>query len=384
MKRLMTLILLCFVACKKVDIPPVNNGDPVFIVAATLEGDDLNLTAGENDYYLYTTYERDTQGVLSMIGTLRPENCIDCGPYLKMIIRELVASTTSSFDINDALPLGTYPFTGSVSDFEYHQMLQLNATPTIYQDDIVQSYTWTFDNELPDNFLANPLVEITDSMLSILVKLTTKTDAGCTSSIEKMIEFSGTGGGCSVGFDFGITFVQNQLHNQIMAAGSGNPPFTYQWSTGPVTPTILMINPQGSAFAEVCLTLDDAIGCQVTSCPSAKIFTSPAGDNEQYFCATDFTYDAFIDSVEISDAFQYGTVVIEYGDEAGTIFRSDLGNQLTDNFFTLDQIEDYDDNENDEKTKKLTFSTNIQLFDSNGVSKRLITNGSTFAIAHPD
>ena len=70
------LLLILLGACKKTKLPPPVEEDTVFSISATLEGRALDFVAGEEDYYLFTSYAKDDKDVFSFKG--RFEKLIDC------------------------------------------------------------------------------------------------------------------------------------------------------------------------------------------------------------------------------------------------------------------------------------------------------------------
>lgn len=63
-------------ACSKSEIPDSGSGDPVFWLNLNVEGGDSALfTAGKDQIYLYTAFNRDTSEVQVMSGTFADVNC---------------------------------------------------------------------------------------------------------------------------------------------------------------------------------------------------------------------------------------------------------------------------------------------------------------------
>ena len=48
-----SLIIFAIGGCKKVDLDEVPSGDPVFTTIAKLDGVQLNLVAGDDDFYMF-------------------------------------------------------------------------------------------------------------------------------------------------------------------------------------------------------------------------------------------------------------------------------------------------------------------------------------------
>ena len=111
-----SLIVFAFASCSKVDLDEVPSGDPVFTVNAELDGVDLNLIAGDDDFYMFSEYSKDTLGVYTMTGRLaKDSNCsAECEESLSFSIRSSYRDSLPSlpFDINEAIKI--------VNDFNYY------------------------------------------------------------------------------------------------------------------------------------------------------------------------------------------------------------------------------------------------------------------------
>ena len=106
-----SLIVFAFASCSKVDLDEVPSGDPVFMANAKLDGVDLNLVAGDDDFYMFSEYAKDNLDVYTMTGRFaKDSNCVaECEESLSFSIRSssVYSSPNTPFDINTALIEGT-------------------------------------------------------------------------------------------------------------------------------------------------------------------------------------------------------------------------------------------------------------------------------------
>ena len=74
--------------------------------------------------------------------------------------------------------------------------------------------------------------------------------------------------------------------------------------------------------------------------------------------------------------------MIQYTDSNGAVYRSDLQQQPNSNSFVITSVEDYENNENGDKTKKLHVSSNCILYNLNGNTLNFPFEG-VIAVAYP-
>ena len=141
---------------------------------------------------------------------------------------------------------------------------------------------------------------------------------------------------------------------------NGVAPYTYLWSNGDTTDTISE-NINGPFNAVYCVTITDAQGCADSICKQVNANQGSAPS----ICSAKFSYEKIFEP-GTSDTLQLNTVFIQYTDETGKVYRSDLNEQPNSSNFIINTVEDYELNENGDKTKKLDVSANCRLFDTNG------------------
>src|SRR5947207_14857 len=84
------LTLASIAGCKKEEYPapPPPPSPPTFYFNGSIDGKPLNIQAGENNYYMFTSYSLDS-GVYSFKGELRDKNCSsNCSNSLRIAIKD--------------------------------------------------------------------------------------------------------------------------------------------------------------------------------------------------------------------------------------------------------------------------------------------------------
>ncbi|TND00384.1 MAG: hypothetical protein FD123_4380, partial [Bacteroidetes bacterium] len=142
MNRFVKIVSLFFLAslvygCRKEE--PVNfTGTPVFYVNGTLNGSPLNLRAGENNYYMYSSYTSDVNSVYEFTGDMRTQWSNTNSPSsFKVTIRDYDQHNIVNTSIDSALQAGAYTFVSPPAG----TTINFTALP---QGDSVLNYNWTF------------------------------------------------------------------------------------------------------------------------------------------------------------------------------------------------------------------------------------------------
>jgi len=148
--------------------------------------------------------------------------------------------------------------------------------------------------------------------------------------------------------------------------------------TWPVSNALQVINAM--------VAVADAEGC--TAGAGYSTFWNPGVIGT--YCSARFSYQVTevmqVDSIPvvIQDSLQLSTMVVEYTDAAGKLFSSAFAPQSNANtYFEILSVEDYDDNENGEKTKKLSLRFACRLWNANGSFIELQNGEAVMGVAYP-
>jgi hypothetical protein len=372
------IFLLIIASCKPEELPPNDVGTPVFSVS----GSSVDITAGKNDFYLFTDYKKDADDVYSFIARFaKLSDCeSDCKEELLIEIRDAQqTSAASGVDIDNALTPGNYSY--KVSDpVSSGDSIVINliaepegSGPFSYEWEVVFDSTDTF-NSTSENVtltLANNA-----NIQSLDVCLMVADNNFCQMEYCNTIALSPNTSECQADFNvnYSPALLQLEANDTLL---SGTAPFTYLWDNGSTLQTVtLQIN--GPLNETYCVTVTDSTGCSDDIC---KEVTINQGGTVLTVCGSRFSYEKTIEPGG-NDSLQLSTVLIQYTDTDGTVYRSDYQEQSSSQFFAIEAIEDYENNENGDKTKKLTVSANCVLYDDNGVPFPFPFEG-VIAIAYP-
>lgn len=369
MKNFSLIILgvLAFWSCQKVALDDNTADTPVFKVQLNVDGEIVSMTAGDNDYYQFTEAVK-TDDYNENIGHLRQIDCdLECAPELKITFR--TSDNQNSFPPRrftyfsaqpsvltriratfDAFPSGTPPFE--------HQWLFEDGTQ-LTGAQVSYDFVPDFDQ---------------------VVKLTSMDSEGCVQESERNIMPSQQNAqfNCpdyrffidplldSAGFSNSIFLIP------ISSFGAPDSVMWQDGSTNLFFRTILSLAP-----IQYCATIFDFDGC-----PPVEICTEIADqdpNNNQFDnCIAQFTYQQDL-IFEPNDLTQLETVLIEYTDELGVTYSSALLPQ--DNAtFSVQQFEDYEDNENGQPTLKFEGDFTCKVASIDGDIKTITSEELSFAV----
>src|SRR4051812_48877512 len=136
--------LLFFAAsCKKEkysDVsPPVTS---VFYYQGIMDGESVNLKAGVNDYYMYSSYSQDANNVYNFLGEFKQTNCATCNDRIQFQFNDFQVSSPG---VAAAVNTSLIP--------AYYSLQVPGGAPTKYpvifisqpsNNDIAQTYSWSF------------------------------------------------------------------------------------------------------------------------------------------------------------------------------------------------------------------------------------------------
>ena len=392
MKRPFFYKILIFSAllasCQKIDVEPVD-GTPIFSAAAEVDGVSKNWQAGVEDYYMFTEFEKDANDVYVFTGRLQRDSCnAGCGESLTIRVRDFQQVLQGNPDIETALKPGVYFFKNETTD----SLAWVLDTSVFYQAGFDASasitptgtalFNWNFGGLGAATGLS-PAFDFAQLDQPVPVTLSmTSNNVGCSSSQTRIVQKTTPNANpCGVQI-----FVENDstgLGTIMTAVAEGTAPFAYSWSNGSVGQVIaLPFNQQPQAA----VTVTDALGSVSTS--SLSFFSNP-GSLPQY-CSAAFSYEVEevmeMDSMLVfipEDSLQFSKITIEYTDANGKLYRSNRQAQAGFSYFKILSTEDYDPNENGEKTKKLSIRFACRMWDGQGNFIEIKNGEAVIAVAYP-
>jgi len=114
------LLVLVFAgtACKKKQYPKsVSAEDNPFYMKLVVDGQALEINAGKNNYYMYSSIARDSSKIYSLVGEFKQSGCSTCPNSLRIqIVDSKTTTATTALDINSVLSLRDYHFVSGPAD----------------------------------------------------------------------------------------------------------------------------------------------------------------------------------------------------------------------------------------------------------------------------
>ena len=378
------LIVFAFVGCKKIDLNNVRSGDPVFYVDATLDGNQLNLVAGDIDFYMFSEFSKDNSDVYSLTGRFAKDvNCtFDCEESLSISIRSsYVTPNVSDFIIDEAI------VTNSLSPyFSSNEMIEVQGFSYSFSGAIVDTFavtsalfSWeiTEGNGVVINYVGETIGHNYFGTEDLKVRLNIFDNAtGCLSYFETTIPNGiNASSFCklfvennydSLGNLFWSPIFGNQMLNTFIWNGDStiNTPFEINPITLPNNVTLEAFNSDCNASMGICTFAQGAIS------PIFPQLEVNVQDTSRF------------EMINVGE--QFSAVIVEYEDSTGTYSSEFADNSDTSvNTFTITDIEDYDQNENGDNTKKLTIEYECILGKEGSGETKNISGTAEIAVAYP-
>ncbi|MEM7657257.1 MAG: PKD domain-containing protein [Bacteroidota bacterium] len=363
-------LLVLWGSCGEPTLPDEVIEQPVFYLAGQLGEGELSLTAGENDYYLHTDYQREPENLYSFRGVFSPTECLECPESLEIIFRDVqVSNEGASVDPSQSLATGAYLFyeeEGADGDFVYR--VAFSNESGIGNE----TFEWDFGDGTIGSGL-NPVHDYSDTtLIQTTVCLETVDASGCITEICNDITLEEAP--CKA--DFTHELWPNSTFVAFQNAATGQRPIDYRWDFGDGFGASLG-NP-GYSFPDtglftVCLTITDGAGCRSQICKNVAA--------DPVLCEHNFTYQ--VEKTSIPDPFQFGRVSVRWRDADGELFSSDLGEQGAEQFFQVLSSQAYQDNRAGDPTQQLAVSFDVLLYGENETLRLSQANG-VIAVAYPE
>lgn len=359
--------------CRKEE-PVSITGNPVFYVDGTLNGSPLQISAGVNNYYMYSSYSSDSSNVHVFTGDLRTDGSSTLSPLsLKVSLRDYATHGIQPNNIDSALYPGAFGFVppGTVASNSI-------AFTSVPQGDSVLSYSWSFGDNATST-LADPVHTYNaPGQYNVCLNINyLVNNQACSDSYCETITV-GTTPCMNVDFTATNIDVVNNFFNDsvyfVSSVTGGTPPYSYQWYFGDTasstTPVSVIHNYIYPAMYTVQLIVTDAQNCSVTR-------TKKIGTSQWSGCLTNFNWQPVPAS-----PLNLSQVVLSWTDAAGNSYSSDGGTQPPGSSFQVVSVGEYQANENGQRTKKVRMLVTCTLF--RGSNTLLLQNATiVFSVAYP-
>lgn len=367
---LFLLVVLLLAGCEKIELDPEFTGTPVFSMDLDIDGVTKTLTAGKGDYYQFTGKNTE-QGAFEFYGDLRQENCIDtCGESLKITFRSDGIATAG-------IPAGSsFKYKESNPTVTPKARIQLEAVPF---GEPPFSHVWEFEDPNIDDLTGDQVVIEFEDFSSQKIKLTTTDNEGCENISERDIDLSDLNP-FSDGCDDYILFIDPVVDSSdnffVFLFNNIGPPDSAIWDDG--TNDFVNYFHVDSIHGDICATVYDQ-GCEVEYCLNMTISPNDPTGNFPKICATQFTTQKEV-IFEQGDSSQLNTVLVEYTDDSGKVFNSEISPQSADSYFNVTDSQSFELNEKGEPTKKIDIEFSCRIASPDGETMTINLGQGTFGI----
>jgi PKD repeat protein len=370
MKRIVyiLILLISISSCKKDELQEAIVDNPEFFIAGSVGGSDINLVAGDNQYYMYSSFEEKNQTVPQYIGELKTEGCeTNCTESFTLIFTGEKESA-EGISGEPELRTGFKSFTNTNAGNEY--VVTFNPDESFTSKAIEVEYEWEFGDGTVSQEKNPSHIYVGDNDY-FDVKLSVKTSKGCQSEIENRVFIK-----TEATTDFVIT--QSQRSLAFRPDVESITPLNYLWEfesgSTASTPFVDYQTDPKKGIEKVCLTVTDENGKQSQRCKNLVL-------KEEYaFCAANYSFKSGSREDPKGD-LQLGTVYLKYTDNTGKTYFS-KPNFNNSNEFELTSIEDYEVNELGMPTKKIEFTANTVLTSNDGGTISVENINGSIAVAY--
>jgi PKD repeat protein len=377
---MIVLPLSMILSCKKRELPEADSGTPVFMVESRVNATAVNLVAGKDRYYMYTSYALDNIGVNVLKGTLRQEDCENCNHEFTIAYRDSkLRNNLLINDINDVLKTGSYFYrngvdtlgntlTGAVVNFTAYAPAGSNY-----------SYSWDFGDGTGSTQM-NPAHHYNEPA-DYTVCLTVSQAGFPSKTICNVITMDTT---CR--FQFNHTASQNFV--SVYTIGGAN---SFSWNFGDGSATQLAGSTTAHTYAQAGIyriTLKDSLS--VLNCTNSFQKDILVGNFTGNELAAAFNYSINttppVQVNPIDSAFR--KIVIEYSNPQGIKYSTyhpyKLHNQSY-NAFNITAAEPFQNNSDGKKTFKMEGSFKAWFFNNSNPNDSIFieTNKFTMGVAYP-
>ena len=371
MNRLLFLFLvISAIGCKK-DYPIASSETPVFYFNGTVNGLDMNMQAGVNNYYMYSSYTQDSNYVYNFSGELKQNNCLHCNNKIKFQINDYTSSPPNgATQINTSLFPSYYSIQASDS-IHIGSATEYVVTFNAISDSLNNyDYTWDFGDGSSATGILSPIHIYAHPGYYTACLTINDVNSSCTSTICNQIKIAVPGSECEA------TILDSLLSGNTVnfsSLGTGTPS-TYFWDFGDGTTSNLNTVShtfQNPGIYKVCLEqiTDEACTSYICKNVSTEGFAG---------CFANFSYP--IQGIS-SNPLALSNVIISWTDNLGLVYSSNNSLQTSDSYFQIISVENYLNNANNQPTKKLHIKFKCSLFNNNN-SVQIDNGNAVIAVSY--
>lgn len=359
--------MLLVQSCKREELPDNSTDNAVFGIEGLINGQERKFTAGENDYYMHSSYDRDANNLLHFKGALKPIGCTDCRDFFEVAISNYTTST--SYDIDQAITTKNYPFLGTDTADIAYEVSFVNLS----QQQAGTSFQWNIDGATYTNTTPVHLF----SKKGIYDVTLQTTNGSCASDIFNKVYVLVDEPFCHTNIE--VTKASNDsLIFVARTNGRQDYTFNYYWDFGDGEKRKTLLLEQHKDYSpnenfKVMLVTEEINNtCIDTTFINVSSYAVPP-------CQANFANEK---AKEVhTDVLS--KVTVKYTDMQGNVYSS-AENAQSGSSFEILSVKDYSDNEKGEKTKLIECRFTGRLFNPHlNVFMEVENIKATIAVAYP-
>ena len=353
--------------CNEIDDPKPVVEQPFFTVQASIDGQVIELQAGIDDYYLYTTQDVDSMGVTDYRGHLRVTDCNPCANSVAVFFRgdDIEQPSVNSVTTEGVREFYEPTYVVQPASYQIQFFSEQNNSEVSHYWQLSDGTTFTTADPVY-NFSPNA----SQNSFNVL-HVTSVIDDTCSAALNNIIEVESS---CQPNFT-----AQTQ-GNTVYFAANSSAGTQVVWnfgdgSAGYGTSASHTYNAPGLYHVEM-EVFDPANGC------FGQIYKQVLV-NDTMNCQANFHYDIDYQPEVMSDSLQLGSVGVEWYNESGVKYSSALSVQPAGSYFEMLESHVYLQNENNRSTIEFSADVDVYLYNEQGDSVRFVCPDFHMAVPMP-
>jgi len=359
LKKIILFVLIgtLLITCKKETLPPSSvENHPIFSFVGNVGGNALSLQAGLNNYYMYSSYVQDS-GVYSFTGTLK--NTTTNNNSIQIIINDdTIVPHNDSSNINKSVIAGnTYyykiPGGNSTSD-------SVAFTPLIYSGN-PSAFTYTFgDGNFTSTTNTKPVWHVYKNLQDYTTRLAVEFDCGL-DTISNPVNLMKQASSPPLITSISSTLTAGDTVKFTAFVIGGTSPYVYIWRFGDGG-TSSSVNPEHSYPKDTIIYTCTLNVVDRKLIPSQAYNYRPIQNPDTNLCRMDYSIS---EPIHISNPHSLSNITINYTDGNGNQYTSNNSLQPLTSSFQVMSVSNYQNNENNNKTKMLKVTFSCMLYNGN-------------------
>lgn len=353
---LLLLLLGSFLSCHKKEYPKplevVNSA--VYYSRLTIDNQPIVLQAGIDGYYMYSSFNIDSNFLYNYVADLKKSDCSNCTKSLKIQINDYAVSLSGSpTSIDSSLRKDLYPLLSGNPNPSYK--VQFSSTT---DNSSVFRHHWDFGQGMSSED-ANPVITFNQPGIYTICLTTWSGNSSnpYQSSICNKEKIGMSSKSCVT------QIVATPLAGNSVSFDNitqfGTKPYQYLWNFGDGTTSTLSSYTRNYSVRgsyPVTLRVIDASGDTAYANYNVKTLTDNSSSIANYSIST---------VTKLAPVPAFSQVTVTWTDENGVVYSSNNSLQPGDSYFQIVSVSENDRNEKGQATKKINAKFKCKLYNGN-------------------